>query len=120
LRILLVDDNPLFRDLIRRFVEDAGAGEIVADVALAEEAASGVAEHRPDVVIMDWSLPDRDGIWATREIKVRFPAVDVLALTSSNEQRVLDEFESAGATALFDKGDLDDLVAWLVEHPAPS
>ena len=120
MRILLVDDSPLFRDLIRRFVEDAGAGEIVADLARAEDAATGVAEHRPDVVVMDWSLPDRDGIWATRQVKVLFPDVDVLALTSSNDQRVVDDFRTAGATALFDKGDLDSLVAWLSEHAAPA
>ena len=119
MRILLVDDSPLFRDLIHRFVEDAGAGEIVADLARAEDATTGVAEHRPDVVVMDWSLPDRDGIWATRQVKGQFPDVDVLALTSSNDQRVIDDFRDAGATALFDKGDLDSLVAWLKERPSP-
>lgn len=118
MRILLVDDSPLFRDLIHRFVEDAGAGEIVADLTRAEDAATGVGEHRPDVVIMDWSLPDRDGVWATRQVKVLFPDVDVVALTSSNDQRVIGDFQDAGATAVFDKGDLDSLVAWLQEHRA--
>ena len=119
MRILVVDDSPLFRDLIRRFVEDGGAGEIVGEVSRADRAASSVAEHRPDVVVMDWSLPDHDGIWATREVKVRFPQVDVIALTSTTDPRVLEDFISAGATVQFDKGDLDRLVQWIAEQALP-
>jgi DNA-binding NarL/FixJ family response regulator len=119
-RVLVVDDSPLFRDLIRRFVEDGGGGEIVGEVARADAATSAVAEHRPDVVVMDWSLPDHDGIWATRQIKVLFPHVDVVALTSTTDPSVLEDFIRAGATVQFDKGDLDRLVSWLVEQaPEP-
>jgi DNA-binding NarL/FixJ family response regulator len=119
-RILVVDDSPLFRDLIRHFVEDGGCGEIVGEAARADEATSAVAEHRPDVVVMDWSLPDHDGIWATRQIKVLFPQVDVVALTSAVDATVTENFTEAGATAQFDKGDLDGLVAWLTEQgPLP-
>ena len=119
MRVLVVDDSPLFRDLIRRFIEDGGRGEIVGEVTRAADATSAVAEHRPDVVVMDWSLPDHDGIWATRQIKVLFPHVDVLALTSSTDDAVVDRFLQAGATAQFDKGDLDALVTWIAEHSPP-
>jgi DNA-binding NarL/FixJ family response regulator len=118
-RVLVVDDSPLFRDLIRRFVEDSGHGEIVGEVGRADEATSGVAEHRPDVVVMDWSLPDHDGIWATRQIKVLFPHVDVVALTSTTDSTVVDDFFQAGAIAQFDKGDLDRLVEWIAEQRLP-
>jgi len=118
-RILVVDDNPLFRGLIRHFIEGGGRGEIVGEITRAADATSAVAEHRPDVVVMDWSLPDHDGIWATRQIKVLFPHVDVVALTSATEPAVLDDFFEAGATAQFDKGDLDALVAWIRERSAP-
>jgi DNA-binding NarL/FixJ family response regulator len=70
-------------------------------------------------VVMDWSLPDHDGIWATRQIKVLFPQVDVVALTSATEPDVLDDFIQAGATAQFDKGDLDGLVAWIKDQAPP-
>ena len=120
MRVLVVDDSPLFRDLIRRFIEESGRGEIVAEVTRADAATSAVAEHRPDIVVMDWSLPDHDGIWATRQIKVLFPHVDVVALTSTTDPAVLDNFLRAGATAQFDKGDLDALVEWIAEQgPAP-
>ena len=119
MRVLVVDDSPLFRDLIRRFVEDPGHGEIVGEVMRADAAASAVAEHRPDIVVMDWSLPDHDGIWATRQIKVLFPHVDVVALTSATEAAVLDDFFAAGATAQFDKADLDGLARWIAEQGAP-
>ena len=116
MRVLVVDDSPLFRDLVRRFVEEPGHGEIVGEVTRAEDAASAVGEHRPDVVVMDWSLPDHDGIWATRQIKVLFPDVDVLALTSTTDPNVAEDFSRAGATAQFDKGDLDSLAEWIGER----
>jgi DNA-binding NarL/FixJ family response regulator len=115
-RILVVDDNPLFRDLIRHFIDDGGRGEVVGEITRAADATSAVAEHRPDVVVMDWSLPDHDGIWATRQIKVLFPHVDVVALTSATEPDVLDDFFEAGATAQFDKADLDGLVTWIKDQ----
>lgn len=119
MRVLVVDDSPLFRDLIRRFLEEAGRGQIVGEVARAADATSAVGEHRPDVVVMDWSLPDHDGIWATRQIKVLFPHVEVVALTSTTDPTVADDFLSAGAAAQFDKGDLDRLVEWIGERPPP-
>ena len=119
MRILVVDDNPLFRDLIRHFIEEGGRGEIVGEATRAADAASAVAEHRPDVVVMDWSLPDHDGIWATRQIKVLFPQVEVVALTSATEPDVLDSFIHAGATTQFDKGDLASLVTWIAERGPP-
>ena len=117
MRVLVVDDNSLFRDLIRHFVEETGRLEIVAEVELADEATSAVGEHRPDVVVMDWSLPDHDGIWATRQVKELFPQVDVVALTSTTDPRVAEDFLSAGATAQFDKADLDGLVDWMLSRP---
>ena len=107
-----MDDSPLFRDLVRRFVEPHDV-EVVGEVARADAATSAVGEHRPDVVVMDWSLPDHDGIWATRQIKVLFPQVDVVALTSTTDARVAEDFARAGATAQFDKGDLDRLATWI-------
>ena len=85
-------------------------------MARAEHVTAAVAEHRPDGIIMDWSLPDRDGIWATREVKQAFPDVHVLALTSTTDPQVLEQFRAAGVTAQFDKGDLDSLVRWIGEH----
>lgn len=115
MRVLVVDDSPLFRELIRRFLEGAEGSEIVAEVSRASEAASAVGEHRPDIVVMDWSLPDQDGIWATRQIKTLFPQVDVVALTSTTDDKVAEDFIRAGATVQFDKGDLDALVQWVSE-----
>ena len=113
MRVLIVEDSPLFRELIRHFVEAADGLEIVGEVARADAATPAVAEHRPDVVVMDWSLPDDDGISATRQVKARFPDVRVVALTSTTDSRVEADFRAAGAAALFDKGDLDGLVTWL-------
>lgn len=119
-RVLVVDDSALFRELIRRFVEDTGRGTIVGEVARADDATSAVGEHRPDVVVMDWSLPDHDGIWATRQIKVLFPHVEVVALTSTTDTRVIEDFLGAGASVQFDKADLDALAQWIATREEPS
>lgn len=113
MRILLVDDSPLFRDLIRRFVEEGGRGEIVGEVARADAVEPAARELRPDVVIMDWSLPDRDGIWATRAVKEACPELEVVALTSTTDPAVIEAFFAAGVAAQFDKADLDSLVRWI-------
>ena len=118
MRLLVVDDSPLFRELIRRFLEDAPC-EIVEEVVCAADAISAVGEHEPEVVVMDWSLPDHDGIWATREIKALYPNVDVVALTSTTDPGVAAGFAEAGATALIDKGDLDSLVRWVGRRAGP-
>ena len=120
MRVLVVDDSALFRELIRRFVEDTGRGTIVGEVARADDATSAVGEHRPDVVVMDWSLPDHDGIWATRQIKVLFPHVEVVALTSTSDTRVIEDFLRAGASVQFDKADLDALAQWIATREEPS
>ena len=115
-RVLLVDDQELVRSGLRRILRRRDGIEVVGECEDGDQVPAAVAEHRPDVVVMDWSLPDRDGIWATRQIKVLFPHVDVVALTSTTDPHVVDDFIAAGATAQFDKGALDGLVDWLRER----
>ncbi|HYH57674.1 MAG TPA: response regulator [Thermoleophilaceae bacterium] len=119
MRVLVVDRSSGFRDLVRRAVTESGHGEIVGHVARAEEATSAVAEHRPDVVLMARSLPDHDGVWATRQIKVLFPHVDVVALTAAGDGAAGEAFMAAGATARFDKEDLPGVLRWLAEERPP-
>lgn len=84
-RILLVDDHPMFRQGLRRLLEMEEGLEVVAEAGTATEAEALADTHRPDVVLMDMGLPDRDGAEAAASILRRYPGCRVLMLTMHGE-----------------------------------
>jgi len=100
--VMLVDDHRVLREGLRRCLESAGV-EVVADVADGESAIDLVGEARPDVVVIDVSLPGRDGIEVTRQLRQLYPEVGVVMLTMfADEVTVRDAF-GAGAAAYLTK-----------------
>lgn len=102
-RILLVDDHMVVRAGLRMLL---GADPDLQIVGEAENGADGVrmaCELQPDVVLMDISMPDMNGIEATRRIKARCPAVAVLALTMHEDDQYFFEMLSAGASGYLPK-----------------
>src|SRR5207253_3133526 len=100
----------MVRGLLRAVLSDAGH----TVVAAAADGRAGVREtlaRRPDLVVMDWSMPVMDGVTATREIHAGCPDVAVIAFSSASDPRVRDDFLAAGAMAYVEKADLDDLLA---------
>lgn len=95
--LLLVDDHPMWRDTLRKVLEHAGAGRVVAEAGDGAEAIARAREVRPDVVIMDIALPDIDGIEATKKILEQEPGMRVLALSSSDEPSQVIATIKAGA-----------------------
>ncbi len=82
LRVLLADDEPLFRGAIRDLLDAAPALTVVAEAGTGREAVALAAAHRPDVVLMDVRMPELDGIAATERITAAVPAPQVLVLTT--------------------------------------
>jgi CheY-like chemotaxis protein len=70
-RVLLVEDYPSLRDLLREVLEDCGAWVVAADSAV--EALNRFDSHRPDVLVSDLALPDHDGYWLISQIRQRSP-----------------------------------------------
>lgn len=93
--ILIVDDHRLFADVVASALEQMGA-RIVGPVGNAAEAIVAVAAERPDVVLLDLSLPDGHGIDAGRTIVEEHPATIVLALSASTDPRAAAEAMKAG------------------------
>ena len=89
LRVLIADDHRLFRHGLRTMLEHHGI-DVVADAVDGEQALRLVAEVRPDVVLMDLTMPKLDGVEATRRIVAADPAACVLVLTGSEGTDVLD------------------------------
>jgi CheY-like chemotaxis protein len=107
--LLIVDDSASARALVREFASELG----YAVVGEAPDGAAGVlaaVRLRPDVVVMDWRMPDMDGVQATREILAREPATRVIAFSSADDTAVAEAFTQAGAVAYVTKPDLDALL----------
>jgi DNA-binding NarL/FixJ family response regulator len=95
--VLVVDDHAIVRGGLRALLATTPDLRVVGEAAGAEEAVRLAAEHQPDVVLMDLSMPGTDGVRATTAVLAAHPAAHVLVLTSLAEQRwILDALE-AGA-----------------------
>jgi DNA-binding NarL/FixJ family response regulator len=87
IRILLADDHKMFREGVRSLLEARSDMTVVGEAATGEEALAAATEHRPDVVILDVSMPGRGGLETVSELKRRNPKVRVLMLTVHPEDR---------------------------------
>lgn len=108
--LLLVDDHQLLRQGLRRAVEEAGF-DVVAEAGDGQEAVRLAAQHRPDLVLMDVSMPLLDGIEATRQIRGTSPDSRVVILTMHGEEDVVDRALRAGAVGYLVKDCTMDQVA---------
>ena len=95
-RVLLVDDHDLFRTGLRTLLEEQGV-EVVGEAANGDEAVDLVAEHAPDVVLMDLEMPGKRGIEATRDIVSVAPLTRVVVLTISDQDADVMDAVIAGA-----------------------
>jgi DNA-binding NarL/FixJ family response regulator len=96
IRILLADDHTMLREALRRAMEGAGL-IVVGEAADGEEAVRLTADLRPDVVLMDVSMPVLDGVEATRHIHRDTPEVAIVILTMHADSQVVARALSAGA-----------------------
>jgi two-component system, NarL family, response regulator DegU len=102
MRVLLADDHQLLRQAIRRALEDAGM-TVVAEAGDGGEAVRLVGELKPDVVVMDVSMPVLDGVEATRRVHAEFPDLPIVILTMHGDEAVRREAVEAGASGFLAK-----------------
>ena len=95
-RLLLADDHRMLREGLRRSLESAGL-TVVAEAGDGEEALRLAAEHRPDVVLMDVTMPILGGVEAARAIRTTLPEVRVVMLTMHADDDVIASAIRAGA-----------------------
>ena len=111
IRILLVEDNQVFREALELLLGMRGDVEVVASVGDGAAAVPACKEHRPDVVLMDYRLPGLDGVQATTALREACPGVAVVCLTASANTRETEALYQAGATACLTKDqELDAIV----------
>lgn len=97
IRILLVDDQTLFREGLRTLLSVQPDFEIVGEAADGEEALLQAARHRPQVILMDLRMPVLDGVAATRRLHTTHPECRVIVLTTFEEDEAVFEALRAGA-----------------------
>jgi DNA-binding NarL/FixJ family response regulator len=112
IRLLLVEDNEIFREALELLLALRNDIEVVASVSDGSSAADAAREHQPDVVLMDYRLPGLDGVQATRAVRDAAPHVAVVCLTASANLREVDALYEAGAVACLSKDqELDEIIA---------
>jgi DNA-binding NarL/FixJ family response regulator len=111
-RVMLVEDNEIFREALELMLGMREQLEIVAAVGDGAVAVEAALEHRPDVVLMDYRMPTLDGVEATKQLRARLPELCVVALTASADDGQREELLAAGAVACLRKDqELDEIVA---------
>ena len=115
IRVFLVDDHRVVRAGMRAFFELVDDITVVGEAGTGKEALDRIAVlepagELPDVVLMDLLMPVMDGIEATRELKARFPAIEVVAVTSFVEEKKVRAALQAGAAGyLLKDAEADDV-----------
>lgn len=77
LRVIVVDDIPSMRTLVVQFLKKNHGVEIIGDAKTGDEALALVSKTKPDILLIDLSLPDRSGLDVAREVKLNHPTVSV-------------------------------------------
>jgi DNA-binding NarL/FixJ family response regulator len=103
IKILLVDDHAVVRSGLSKFLMVNKDFKLVAEACDGAEAVSKASLHKPDVILMDLSMPGMDGIAATREIKKKYQSIKVIALTSFSDQNMVQGALQAGANGYLQK-----------------
>lgn len=103
IRILLVDDHQILREGIRRGFEAAGH-EIVGEAANGAEAVELALELKPEIIVMDLSMPVMDGVTATEQICAQLPDTQVVVLTMHDDVNKTRQALDAGANGYLSKG----------------
>jgi DNA-binding NarL/FixJ family response regulator len=111
IRILLVEDNDVFREALELLLGLRSDVVVVASVGDGNEAVPACLAHSPDVVLMDYRMPGLDGVQATRAVRAACPDAAVVVLTATANMRETEALREAGAVACLSKSlELDQIV----------
>jgi DNA-binding NarL/FixJ family response regulator len=110
IRVLVVDDHVVVRSGLEQLLATTDDIELAGTASNGNEAIDAVERLHPDVVLMDLSMPELDGVEATRRISVEYPSSRVLVLTSFSDQtRILDALSAGADGYLLKHAEPDDI-----------
>lgn len=109
-RVLVCDDVKAFRTLLRCSLEEEGI-DVVGEAADGNEGVRQAAALRPDVVLLDLSMPECDGLEAIPQLRLRSPETQIVVLSGYTAERMADAAMASGAVAYLEKGaELSEIV----------
>ena len=114
-RILIADDHEIARSGLRLILEAHAGWEVVAEAADGKAAIVKALETKPDVAILDYSIPLVNGVEATRQIGKRNPQIEVLIFTMHDSETLVGEVLDAGARAYLLKSDAKEHLISAIE-----
>ena len=104
-RILIADDHDVVRSGLRSVLEAQPRWEVIAEAADGKDAIDKAIEAKPDVAVLDHSLPIVNGVEVTRQIRARLPRTEVLIFTMHDNEALIAELLKAGAKGYLLKSD---------------
>lgn len=102
--VIIADDHTIVRSGVRMLLEAESDFKVVGEALNGLEALELAETLKPDVILMDITMPNMDGLEATRQIKTRFPSINVLVLTMHRSDEYFFEMLKAGASGYILKG----------------
>jgi DNA-binding NarL/FixJ family response regulator len=112
-RVVVVDDSASAREALAALLADIGGIVVAGGAGSGDEALARLGDLKPDLVIMDWSMPGMDGVETTARIRREHPGTRVVGWTATDEPALRDAFVDAGAMAVFLKEDVGPLLRYL-------
>ena len=110
IRVLLVEDNDVYRESLELLLDRYEGIQVVGAVALGGEATAACAEHEAEVVVIDYRLPDVDGSVAAEEVRERCPGAAIVFLSASAGEEERDAARGAGVALVRKDEGIDILV----------
>lgn len=117
-RILIADDHDIVRSGLRSIIEMREGWELVGEAPDGKAALNKAIETRPDIVIIDYSLPVLNGVEATRQIRARLPNTEILMFTMHDSDEIISQSLAAGARAYLLKSDARQYLVSAIESLA--
>jgi len=108
-RILVVDDNPAVRHYLRALLEQEDTAQVCEEARTGEEAIQRVKKHPPDMILLDFQMPDLNGLEVARQISQLFPEIPILLVTIHLSNQLADEARKAGIRGACMKSDIGSI-----------
>ena len=115
-RILVVDDHDVFRRGLKSLLSESSLGDVCGEAENGEQAIEKVKALKPDLVVLDISMPVMNGLEAARRIRQMAPSTKILILTMHDSSQMLDTAKKAGADDLVVKSEASAKLVGAVKH----
>lgn len=115
-KIFIVDDHPVVAEGLKKLVLDSGTADVIGIAETGKACLEFLRWEKPDIIFLDINLPDASGIDLCKEIKMQYPQIKILALTSYNEKSIIMKMLENGADGyLLKNSDAYDIIEGIKE-----